>query len=518
MNAAVPGQKAPGRAASYAAWAFLAASPFLLLVGFSVLAGRNALQSVPVWTDELDYWRAVYTWLHAGLAAGCSGIGELAAALGPLSVHGITPLLLYALPATVFGWSFSSIVVYNALWISLGGTVFCALNRPKPAAALGMGLGLMLYAPAVLYCATSMTELANYGLLLFYLAFTVRLARVRHEARQALGAEPRLRTGLPSLLLASLTVLMCCLYRITYVGLWIPVGLAAFGRRVNRRTLAYWLAALVLSALAYTASTLLTSPYASGFLYNFLRTGSLGLSARMFLSHAKANLLDYFVHEPGSAMEGAQRILYCAVAVLALLHAFVSIAREGGRLRLRLRLDGLSLLTFLMLALPFAIVVCFYETNDWSDYRTLAPFLWLAAAAYLLRGRKLVTVAYFAGCALSLLVLLAAPSTGVFADTGRFAPAAVRPEAQALCDAIRFDGEAASPFDNAVRTDQFTLETLTALPPGMGVQSGWFTADTVGKSRWILTDYLKIPLEGYELVLKNAAGSVYRRVDAFRAQ
>lgn len=514
MNVGSPLPNSKSRAATLAAQAFFVASPFVLLLAVSLAIGRSALSATPVWTDELDYWRAIYAWLHAGFRVGYSGIGEMAAPLGTLSVHGIAPILLYGLPAKLFGWSFVSIALYNALWISAGALVFCLLNRPKAGTALLLGISLMVYAPAVLYCATSMTELANYGLLIFYLAFVTRLKRARAKAQTPADSLPTARVGLPWLLLGALTVLLCCAYRITYMGLWIPLIWVALDGRLSGKMAGALVGAIALSALTYYLTSRLSSPFETGFLYNFLRTGSFGLSVRMFLSHAKANVLDYFVRTPGSVMEGVQRILYCAVAGLSLLGAWMRPERENGRIRLRFGWDGFSMLAFLTLFLPFAIVVCAYETNDWSDYRTLAPFLWLVIAGYLLRGRRLIPAVYFAGSLAILGLLLSIPPVGAYSDEARFTPAPFTTEAQALCQAVQFDETAADPFDNSVRTDVFTLETVASLAPGIGIQTGWFTEANVGQCRWILTDHLKIPLAGYELVVKNRAGSVYRKLSA----
>ncbi len=513
MNVSLHSLSVRNRVLTVAAWVVLAASPFILLAAVSAVIGQNAFQSNPVWTDELDYWRGVFSWLHTGGSAGYNGIGEQTALLGTLSVHGITPVLLYGWYAVLFGWDFSSIVICNALWISLGAATFCALNRPSAKVSLGLAAALTLYAPVVLYCATSMTELANYGLLLFYLAFLVRLISSRKNAREKLGAYPSVVAGLAPLALGCITAAFCCAYRITYIVLFIPLVLAACDGRPTGRMGLGFLAAFLAAVFTYYFTALLASPYASGFLYNFIHAGSISLGAHMFLSHAKANLLDYFVHQPGSVMEGLQRWLYCAAMVLTLLGALVKVEKPQGRLRVRFALDGFSALAFCMLLIPFVIVVCAYETNDWSDYRTLAPFLWFTVAAYLVRGRKLLPALFLAGNTAILVVLLASAPVGAFGDAQRFTAEPFSADRQALCAAVAYDPAATDPFDNTVRTDLFTLETVVSLQPAIGLQTGWFSEDTVGKSRWILTDHLKIPLEGYELVLKNESGSVYRRVD-----
>ena len=509
MNVSLLALDKKHRVRTLAAWALLVASPFVLLAVVSLVIGHNAFQSVPVWSDELDYWRGVLSWLHVGGSAGYSGIGELTAQMGTLSVHGISPILLYVAFGTLFGWGFSGIVLANCVWISTGALLFCVLNRPKAGVAAFISIALMVYAPVILYCATSMTELANYGLLLFYLAFVIRLWEARKAARGALAQGLPFTRGLPSLVFATLTVLLCCTYRITYVGLWIPLILVACDVRWTGKTLLWTLSALLTSLFVYYLTALTASPFASGFLYNFLRTGSLPMSVQMFLSHGKANLLDYFVKTTTNPMESLQRVLYCGVALLALLGALIRVEKMEGRFRLRFTFNGFSLLMFLTLMLPFAIVVCAYETNDWSDYRTLAPFLWLVIALYALHGRKLFPALYLGGCVAILAIMLSSGPIGAYQDENRFAEAPFTADVQELCAAVAYHPAAANPFENSVRTDMFTLETVALLHPGIGIQTGWFTQDSIGKSRWILTDHLKIPVEGYELVLKNKAGSVY---------
>lgn len=66
---------------------------------------------------------------------------------------------------------------------------------------------MMLYAPVVLYCATAMTELANYGLLLFYVAFpgkAVADAPQRKPRRRIAGCADL--SGWLMMLLCGLTV------------------------------------------------------------------------------------------------------------------------------------------------------------------------------------------------------------------------------------------------------------------------------------------------------------------------
>ncbi|MDD3411737.1 MAG: hypothetical protein PHY12_13115 [Eubacteriales bacterium] len=484
------------RVSTWLAWAFLVLSPCLLLLVLSLATGHNVLSGMPVWSDELDYWRAVYSWLNAGMRTGYNGVGEHVADWGSLSVHGPTPILLYGGFAKVFGWPYCGVMVCNTLWVMAGALTLCLLLKPGAKLAIALGVSIMAYAPVVLYAMTGMTELVNYGLLLFYLAFLLCYERGR---------------GAPSLVLCTLTILFMCAYRITYFVLFLPLLLVAF-RRVSWKLIGALAAAGAACVGVYWVTAQYTSPYSAGFLYNFMRTDSLALAVQMFLSHAKANLFDYFLRYTESKMEVAQRWSYCIVTGLCLLCSFVGVKK--GEKRLRLRWDGMAFACFLMLFVSFGVVVVAYETNDWSDYRTLAPVLWCVAALLAARGHKLIPASFLALCLVMLVTLSTMGPVGSFADEKRFTPDAEDPELTALCEAITFNPDAKDPFANTIRCDDlYNPQSIRELAPGLGIQTGWFTEDNTGKSDWILTSHLKIVVQGYEQVAYTPRGYVYRKIE-----
>ena len=75
------------------------------------------------------------------------------------------------------------------------------------------------------------------------------------------------------------------------------------------------------------------------------------------------------------------------------------------------------------------------------------------------------------------------------------------------------DGKGDDPFYNTVRADVASYPLLSELHPGMGMQYGWFSTETTGRSRWILTDQLKCPVSGYENVLDTGDYKLYRHID-----
>ena len=480
----------------WAGWALMVLAPWLQLAAMSLVLGKNAFATYPVWSDELDYWRNLYNLIHVGMPKGYSGVWESVPSVGMLSVHGITPLLLYGGFTSLFGLGYHSILLFNALWISLAALVFCAAVKPKPMLSLTLTGMLMVFVPAILYCATSMTEQFNYAVLLFFLAFILR----RHK------------TGSKwALFFAWLTTIVACLYRITYLVLFIPLVWEAGDKRFGKKFLLNGVVAVAISLGLWAFTNMVSAPYPASFLYNWFREGNINTAISMFLSHAKANLYDYFIRPTASPMQDAMHWLYTASTVLCLLASFVRTEKKDG-FQLRLGMDWLSFGCFLMLFLPFAMVIMFYETNDWADFRTLAPFVWGVAAMLMANRRKVVPGFIMLGSITMLVWLCMTPPVGMFEDEYRFTPAPYSDELALVCQTLAYTPDAEDPWLNTIRTDMNTLQVLTEVPPGMGLMYGWFTPENTGKSHWILTDHLKIVVEGYEPVATVRGAKVYRKV------
>ena len=489
------------RTATLLGWGLLIASPFLLLAAVSLVTGRNAFATYPVWSDELDYWRNLFTWDAVGFHTGYNGMLEEFARVGTLGAHGFTAVMLYGWFVKLFGLGYHTIVICNAVWVSLGAAAYCALIRPRPARSALLALCLLLYAPAVLYCASSMTEMFNYALILFYLAF--------------LGAYHRRRRPW-WLLLSCLTVAVGCLYRITYFLLFIPVILCYARMKPGLRMALAALAAAAVSLGCYLVTSAVTAPYTQGFLYHLLRAPDVGAFVQMLLSHTKSNLMDYFVNTIGTSTEHAFHWLYLGTAGLCLAGSFVAVERRDGRLTLRRRFQPRLMGCFLVLMAAFSLIVILYETNDWSDFRTLSPFLWLTLAYLITAGRMAVPRVAAAGMAAMLAVMLALPPTGMFADMAHFEqPEYSEDLAQTIAEYLVPDPDAENPLTNTVRLDVNTLQAMEQIPPEFGLQYGWFTTESTGKSRWILTDHLKCAVNGYERLTDMSGYKVYRLIESY---
>lgn len=482
-------------------WTIFILSPFLLLFILSLVMGHSALDAYPVWMDELCFWRTLHSWDEAGMATGYYGMHEQIAPIGTMGTSGIGPLLLYGGFVKLFGLSHNTIMLANAAWCSLAAAVFCALRKPRFSVSLLMSGIMMAYAPILLYAVTSMTQWFNYALVLFYISFL-------------LAYQERRKVWL--LLLCVLTIVLGALYRPMYCLLFLPLLLLFCRYQFNLRMVSFGLPAVAVSLLCCYLAMQTAAPYASGFLYHFLRADSFGTAWRMLLSHTKSNLIDYFVRAGGSPMQDAFRYLYCAITGLCLISSFIRTHRnENGKLTLVFGFRGPIISCFLLLLAAFGFTMMFYEANDWADLRQLAPYLWLVAAFLIARHRRVIPLAMLAGCAVSIALLIAQPE-GMFVDANRFSVSEPDEKLTAIVETIQYDETAQDPFDNTVRTDLYKYELMKQLDSGIGLQYGWFTTDTIEHSRWVLTDTLKCPLIGYENVLDTGSYKLYKRIDSIK--
>ena len=481
-----------------AAWGLLIFAPWLQLAILSLVIGQNAFTAYPVWTDELDYWRNLFSWLHVGLPLGYNGLGEYPPMIGTLSVHGLTPLILYGGWVKLFGLTHYSIVMYNALWVSLGALTFCLLVKPKATTTLWIMGFFMIFVPVLLYATTSMTESFNYAMFLFYAAFLFHSEKTKCKWTRVL---------------CWAVVIWACLYRITYFVLFLPLLIPANSDRLSLKMLWKALLAVVLSVAAYGISTAVTAPYPSGFLYHWVRAESFGIFTQMFLSHAKGNVLDYFVRATNSPMEDALRILYCAAMLWTFVASFLRLTKEEGAVRVKFGVRREWALSFLLLFIPFALVLMIYETNDWSDFRTLAPFLWGVTVLLFLWGKRKFALLMLAASVAVFGWFCTLEPIGAFRDENRFeAPYASEAVVAACADIVPIPG-AEDPYVNTIRCDIPTFQVMSSVDPSMGLMFGWFLTENVNESHWILTDHLKIIVTGYEPIANRPGANIYRRID-----
>lgn len=478
-------------------WGVLIASPFLLLAILSIVMKQNALSAYPVWLDELCYWRTLHSWNEMGFQTGYYGMLEQAAPIGVMGTSGIGPILIYGWFVKLFGMSNHTILVANAVWCAIAAAVFCAMRKPRLRISLMLSGMMVGFAPIVLYALTSMTHCFDYALVLLYITFL-------------LGYQEKRKVWM--LVLCVLTIVLGSLYMPMYCILFLPLWLLFCRYRFGWRMVLFAIPALVISLICCYIGMQTAAPHAQGFIYHLLRAPDFGTFIRMILSHSKSNLIDFFIRPTQSPMQDAFRCLYCGVTALCLLATFMMTVRKDGKTKLQFGYRGPMLSCFVLLVAAFGFTILLYEANDWQDFRRLAPYLFLVVAYMLARHRTTIPSVTLAACAVVLCLLIARPE-GAFLDESRFTVPEAPESLPEIVASIDYEEGAEDPFRNTIRADVASYPLLKELDPGMGIQFGWFSTETTGKSRWILTDQLKCPVSGYENVLDTGDYKLYRHID-----
>lgn len=392
------------RIAQWASRVILISSPALTLVLLSLISGHDCFSGLPLWSDEIDYWREMLSFVEAeDHAFGFYGFLGYPADMGEWGCHGIAPLIVYGLPGMAFGWHPASIVIVNMVCCMLSFAVLIALVRPSVRCSALIVLLWLLYPPIFSYAPTSMMEMPQYAGVIIFTGLLLRYVE-KHERTIAcvLFAWVFLFAGI----------------RVSNIVFFIPVVLFVGRFKIGRALFGAALAALLLSVAAWEVFGAFNAGYPGGFMASLSQEGSLAKKGMMLLANVKGNLVNWLSLDEG-IKQASQRYAYIAVMVLLFIGLIVARARPKAMdvdpSHATLARECLASLLVLFVAL--GIVVCAYDVFDWRDYRTLAPVLWSQLLFFAFRREQVVLVS-LGGilCALLLASLPTLSATAAFED------------------------------------------------------------------------------------------------------
>lgn len=495
------------RGLRYASWAVLVGAPWLMLGLLSLLSGHDCFAGLPLWSDELDYWREMFSFAASSDGAfGYYGFDGYPAAVGEWGCHGVAPLLVYGPFALVFGWGAHSLVICNGFLCSVGILVFCVLVRPTAFQALLIALLWMTYLPLLLYAPSSMMELPQYACFFLYLAFLIPYAR---------------RRKLLFLVMAFLCVIYMAGQRLSNIVLFAPLVLEFAGFRVNRRFWALAALSLLASFACYKGFWLFSAGYPGGFIAE-LGDGSEGGALGSLLGHAVGNAKLFFSRGDGTT-QVSQRLAFAAVFVGCIVLAVRGYCanRTDGVEREPDPLTRTCASCAFVLGLVWVIVIFAYDVFDWRDYRTLAPFLFATFMALVMavpakaRRREVLVDGACILCTLALLIGAAGSLAGSAAfETERYDLASAT-EGERL-GAVELEPVDDTPEGRTILLGNGTLPRWLSFgaSPEIGAVSPSDRTGEPGAYGYVLLSGDSPAPEGYEPVWASAHDGlvIYRRV------
>ena len=438
------------RALHLCAILFFIASPLLIMLILSSLAGQNMFLAKPYLNDEVDYWRVMYSVKECGLNFGpTGGLPGRNAPIGPLESHGLGPLAAWLWYALCFPFTESALVIASFVLLTLALLLFCLIVRPSAGQAVLMGVFTLLFPPLVRYMNLSMMEIPCYASVIVYLAVLYRYEKSR---------------SLPWLVLLLISGLYCSLLRLSNVVLFFPAILIFCDNRWSWK-LPLCLVVYALGVLALNAFVnLFIAPYPDfvSSLSNCASGKEVVLTLlRNILSNLR-NLLNPFSDR--SLPQAMARYFYLVLTLFLLAAAFFKAGPSG--LRLTWRWDYVGMLGVAGGCL--ALVLVLYDVFDWRDYRTLSPIAYMLCLWLLLRwpmeGRRF----RLAVAALLIFGVLMAPDScrhaaqdDRFFDTGRTG-----------ADYSQLFGS--EPCTLGLYGDTYPLSLAMDVPPQVGISSGLY--------------------------------------------
>ena len=368
-----PLETGKNRALHLCAALFFIASPLLIMLVLSAMAGQNMFLAKPYLNDEVDYWRLMYSVSERGLDFGSTEhLVGYTAPIGPLGSHGVSPLAAWLWYALLFPWTDSAIVIAGVILLTAALALFVFIARPSTVQLLLLGLFTLLFPPLVRYINLSMLEMPCYAGLIVYAALLFRYEK-EHS-----GALPKSRWTLPSLLLCGF---WCTVLRMSNVVLFFPVLLIFCDNKISWKLLG----CLVLYALGVLVFnwcfSLFVAPYPD-VLYGLMQSDGLIDLLRGLYHNTLSNVIHFLDPRSDNSLPQAMA-RYFYLLTLAFLFVMMLFQKQDGRLKLTWRWAYFGV--FMAGAGCLALVVMIYFVFDWRDYRTLAPMAYFLVLWLLLR-------------------------------------------------------------------------------------------------------------------------------------
>ncbi len=483
-------------------------SPAALLLLLSYVHKCNAFIGKPVWSDEVSYWREVFSFANCGTKTGYYGIGEILPKIGQFSTHGFFPSFFYFPFAKILGWHNNSIVLANLFFTIICFTLLIFFIKPSVKQSIGLILLYLLYPPILLYASTSMTEIINYGLLslffvFFYLYTTIAPPHPQHYIKNLF------------LTLMILVGTICSFYRITYVVLFILPIILLYELR-SYKFMLLTILGIFYSGCLYLVNSLFVAPFSDGVLYKVLNSGSLKTSIHLILINIQSNIVRLIDIKNGEHTEVFFRIFYIIAIILYFSLMFfrttiVKNKKDFLSLSFRDKIEKFYLMQFILLLLPLCLIIVAYDIFDFRDYRTLSPFLWASFLNLILFRRNITFTAIlpffilFFGASLFFLPAGILYYNGVPMNEIRYTQKEEQ-DFPLINEFVKYNESATDPFENTMVTNNIDFELWSKLHPGIGIEFGVPQENL--KSKYILIN-TNLEIHGYTFKRITEFGYLY---------
>ncbi len=482
-------------------------SPLILILLLSFICNCNAFIGHPIWSDEFGYWKEVFSFTNHDFNTGYMGFNELTPKIGRFSTHGFFPAFFYYPFAKILGWPANGIVISNLIFTVICFTLVTILYKPNISQTIKMTFLYLFFPPIILYAATSMTEILHYGFLVLFFLFFYKYCNSKTKNKKYF------------LFLTILIGTISSLYRITYILLFlIPVFiLSDLKLKKFIKLFLYW---VLYSGFLYYITSIFIAPYPFWITYKISHAPSLNSAIEILISNFKSNIKNWINITNGAKIEVYFRFFYLLLLTLYFLLIFFRTSFKKSKkdfisISLREKFSCFYIAQFILLFVPFIIILMIYDVFAYRDLRALAPFWWISFFNLIIY-KKTLTLKFFKLIFITFFIISTFNTSSwiqsfQISNTGRFADTQKR-DFTLIQNVVQYKIDVKDPFENTIATDvEFDFELCSNLHPGIGIE--WLPSDfnlENCKSKYLLINKNQ-NINGYERKGKTEFGYLYEK-------
>lgn len=477
-------------------WVLIILSPIIILLMQSAISRQNLFLGVPEWSDELDYWREMYSFSANGFSFGGSMFFGYDAKLGPMGAHSITPIAAWG----PFFWLFRmnigihAIVWTNIFYLMLAWTIFVFLLKPDVIKSTAAALMAYFYPLTILYLHSSMLEIVCMAGIIIYFSLLYKY----HISEK--------RTNLQFVLLL-LIGSWCTFLRPTYIVLLFPAIWMKNKFKINLKTILSMLAYVIAFGIFYKVYGMFCADY-PGWITSKL-TNMVGIRNKLFFlgSNAKNNLIHYFSPKSADLCQVGLRYFYLTITVFTLIISFKKNNATSNEEKLtsknysdkisnnntnkiskKLTINRMNLSLFILMFGLWFMMIVLYDIIEWRDFRAFAPICFGVVLFFFTEERSKVNLRILAAaCAVHLLMY---SLSGVnFIDTKTYP---IFTDLSSYFSELELTDGAGRPRTIAVdyELNWLDISIMSSVPSKLGYQVFYYESN---ENDYIKADYIFIP-------------------------
>ena len=331
-------------------------SPVLLLLIQSFILKTNLFKSVPVWSDELDYWREMFSFSNCGFNFGGSLFVGHDAKIGPFGAHSFSPLAAWGIFFPVFRSAFAP---YAILWINLfmlcaAWFIFVYLIKPDIKITYVALISALIYPLNVLYTHSSMIELPALAGIIVYFSILYKWEEEEDKGKWFVWL--------------MIVGIWCICVRITYIVILFPAIWKKTKFKFNLRSILAILAYFLGFLGFYKFYNLFCADYPGWVTEKISEVEGIKGKLSVIFYNGKDNLKNFFSPTSADSAQVGMRYFFFILLLFG-----IGAAVRNAKIKSKVNLLYISL--SVMMGGLLVMMLGLYDIKEWRDFRTFAPIV-----------------------------------------------------------------------------------------------------------------------------------------------